>query len=88
MCQFHLLKPRLATCNTQTWPPPFSFLLKLCVLILHIYNYHSPPFQLNLKHQAGGVTFAHFVKACHCYCCCLRLAKRGRSTVVTKEGCK
>ena len=38
------LKVRSATCESRSRPPPLSFLLKLCVIVLHTHRYHPPKF--------------------------------------------
>ena len=80
------LKLRSTTCEARSRPPPLSFLLKLCVIVLHTHRYHPPKFHLNLKHHDGILIFAHFARAA----CCLLLAtaKPGRSTLDTKKGYK
>ena len=78
------LKLRSATCESRSWPPPFSFLLKLCVIVLHTHRYHPPKFQPNLKHHDGVLIFPHFARAA----CCLLAAIPGRSTLDTKKGYK
>ena len=83
------LKLRFATCESRSRPPPLSFLLKLCVIVLHTHRYHAPKFQPNLKHHDGVPIFTHFARAA---ACCLLLlaaaAKPGRSTLDTKKGYK
>ena len=75
--------------------PPLSFLLKLCVIVLHTHRYHPPKFHPNLKHHDGFLIFPHFacaaclLAACLLACCliaCLLAAKPGRSTLDTKKG--
>ena len=85
--KLQFLKLRYATCESRSRPPPLSFLLKLCVIVLHIHRYHAPKFQPNPKHHDGDLIFFPF-RACCCLlaaCCCL-LAKPGRSTLDTKKG--
>ena len=65
--QLQLLKLRSTTCDTRSGPPPLSFLLKLCVIVLHTHSYHAPKFQPNPKHLAGVMVFLHFARAA---CCC------------------
>ena len=84
------LKLRSATCESRSRPPPLSFLLKLCVIVLHTHRYHAPKFQPNPKHHDGVPIFTHFARAA---ACCLLLlaaaaAKPGRSTLDTKKGYK
>ena len=90
--KLQLLKMRSATCESRSWPPPLSFSLKLCVIVLHTHRYHAPKFQPNPKHHDGGLLFAHFARAAACLlACCLLLAaaaKPGRSTLDTKKGYK
>ena len=84
-----LLKLRSATCESCSRPPPLSFSLKLCVIVLHTHRYHPPKFQPNPKHHDGGLIFAHFARAaCLLATCCLLHAKPGRSTLDTKKGHK
>ena len=84
------LKVRSATCKSRSWPPPLSFLLNLCVIVLHTHRYHPPKFPPNPKHHDGVLIFSHFSRAA---ACCLLLlaaaaAKPGRSTLDTKKGYK
>ena len=64
------LKPRSATCESRSRPPPLSFLLKLFVIVLHTHRYHPPKFHLNLnlRHHNGVLIFPFRS------CCCLLLA--------------
>ena len=91
------LKLRSATCKSRSRPPPLSFLLKLCVIVLHTHRYHPPKFHSNLNPHDGVLIFTHFALAAACClllaaaCCCLLLllaAKPGRSTLDTKKGYK
>ena len=90
--QLQCLKLRSATCESRSRPPPLSFLLKLCVIVLHTHRYHPPKFQPNLKHHNGVLIFTHFARAAAACClmlaACLLAAKRGRSTLDTKKGYK
>ena len=91
--KLQFLKLRSATCESCSWPPPLSFLLKLCVIVLHTHRYHAPKFQLNLKHHDGVLIFPHFARAAACLllAACLlaaAAAKPGRSTLDTKKGYK
>ena len=94
--KLQILKPRSATCESRSRPPPLSFLLKLCVIVLHTHRYHPPKYHPNLKHHDGNLIFTHFARAAACClllaACCLLLAaaaaKRGRSTLDTKKGYK
>ena len=65
--QFLTLRP--ATCESRSRPPPLSFLLKLCVIVLHTHRYH-PPNHPNLKHHNGVLIFTYFARAAACCCCC------------------
>ena len=65
------LKLRSATCESCSRPPPLSFLLKLCVIVLHTHRYHPPKFHRNLKHHDGGLIFPHFARAACLLACCL-----------------
>ena len=75
--KLQFLKLRSSTCDSCSRPPPLSFLLKLCVVVLHSHRYHAPKFHPNLKHHGGILIFSHFVRAvaacllaCCCCCCC------------------
>ena len=67
--KLQFLKLRSATCESCSRPPPWSFSLKLCVIVLHTHRYHAPKFQLNPKHHDGVLIFTHF--ACAAACCLL-----------------
>ena len=82
--KLQFLKLRSATCESRSRPPPLSFLLKLCVIVLHTHRYHPPKFQPNVKHHDGNLIFYPF-RAC---CLLLVAAKRGRSTLDPKKGYK
>ena len=76
--KLQFLKLRSATCESRSRPPPLSFLLNLCVIVLQTHRYHPPKFQLNLKHHDGVLIFPHFARAAACLllaaaCCCLLL---------------
>ena len=87
--KLQFLKLRSATCKSRSRPPPSSFLLKLCVIVLHTHRYHPPKFHPNLKHHDGVLIFTHFARAAACLLACLlAAAKPGRSTVDTKKGYK
>ena len=64
--QLQFLKLRSATCESRSRPPPLSFLLKLCVIVLHTHRYHPPKFQPNLKHHNGVLIFSHFARVAAC----------------------
>ena len=84
--KLQFLKLRSATCESRSRPPPLSFLLKLCAIVLHTHRYHPPKFHRNLEHHDGVLIFYPFRA-----CCCLLLAaaaKPGRSTLDTKKGYK
>ena len=83
--KLQFLKLRSATCESRSRPPPLSFLLKLCVIVLHTHRYHPPNFHPNLKHHDGVLIFPHFARAA---ACCLLAAKPGRSTLDTTKGYK
>ena len=90
--KLQLLERRSGTCESRSRPPPLSFLLKLCVIVLHTHRYHAPKFHPNLKHHDGVSDFYPF-RACCCLlatCCCLlaAAAKPSRSTLDTKKGYK
>ena len=92
--KLQFLKLRSATCESRSRLPPWSFLLKLCVIVLHTHRYRAPKFHPNLKHHDGVLIFTHFARAaCLLACllaCCLLLAaaKPSWSTLDTKEGYK
>ena len=83
--KLQFLKLRSATCESRSRPPPLSFLLKLCVIVLHTHRYHPPKFHPNLKHHDGDLIFSHFARVTSCL---LLAAKPGRSTLDTKKGYK
>ena len=86
--KLQFLKLRSATCESRSRPPPLSFSLKLCVIVLHTHRYHPPKFQPNLKHHDGVLIFSHFARAACLQLACLLAAKPGRSTLDTKKGYK
>ena len=86
--KLQFLKPRSATCESRSRPPPLSFPLKLCVIVLHTHRYHAPKFQPNPKHHDGGLTFSHFARAACLLAAAAAAAKPGRSTLDTKKGYK
>ena len=90
--KLQFLKPRSATCDSCSRPPPLSFWLILCVVVPHTHRYHPPKFQPNPKHHYGILIFSHFARAAACLllaaCCLLAAAKPGRSTLDTKKGYK
>ena len=65
--KLQFLKLRSATCESRSRPPPLSFLLKLCVIVLHTHRYHAPKFHPNLKHHDGVLIFSHLARAAACY---------------------
>ena len=67
--KLQFLKLRSATCDSCSWPPPLSFLLKLCVVVPHTHKYYLPKFQPNPKHHDGNLIFPPFARAA-----CLLLA--------------
>ena len=71
--KMQFLKLRSATCESRSRPPSLSFLLKLCMIILHTHRYHPPKFQPNLKHHDGVLIFSHFAHAACLLACCLLL---------------
>ena len=73
--KLQFLKLRSATCENRSRPPPLSFSVKLCVIVLHTPMYHQPTFHLNPKHHNGILIFTHFARAAACClllaaCCC------------------
>ena len=71
--KLQFLKLRSATCESRSRPPPLSFWLKLCVIVLHTHRYHAPKFHANLKHHDGVLIFTRFACAA-CLLRCLLLA--------------
>ena len=67
--KLQVLKLRSATCESRSRPPPLSFSLKLCVIVLHTHRYHPPKFQPNPQNHDGVPIFTHFARAA-----CLLLA--------------
>ena len=87
--KLQFLKLRSATCESRSRPPLSSFLLKLCVIVLHTHRYHPPKLHSNPKHHDGVLILAHFARAaCLLLAACCLLAKPGRSTLDTKKGYK
>ena len=86
--KLQFLKPRSATCEPLSRPPPLSFLLKLCVIVLHTHRYHARKFHPSLKHHDGVLIFPHFARAACLLLACLLAAKPGRSTLDPKKGYK
>ena len=86
--KLQFLKLRSATCESCSRPPPLSFLLKLCVIVLHTHRYHAPKFHANLKHHDGVLIFSHFARAACLLAAAAAAAKPGRSTLDTKKGYK
>ena len=72
--KMQFLKMGSATCESRSRPPPLSFLLKFCVIVLHTHRYHAPKFHPNLKHHDGDLIFSHFACAVACLLACLLLA--------------
>ena len=73
--KLQFLKPRSATCESRSRPPPSTFLLKLCVIVLHTHRYHPPKFHWNPKHHDEVLNLAHFARAaCLLLACCLLAA--------------
>ena len=77
--KLQFLKLRSANCESRSRPPPLSFLLKLCVIVLHTHRYHAPRFQPNPKHHDGLLIFVHFAcAACFLLAACFfAVAARG-----------
>ena len=68
------LKLRSATCESCSRPPPLSFLLKLCVIVLHTHRYHPPKFHPDLKHHDGVLIFFPISRVLLACCCLLAAA--------------
>ena len=86
--KLQFLKLRSASCESRSRPPPLSFSLKRCVIVLHTHRYHAPKFHRNLNPHDGVLIFTHFARAACCLLACLLAAKPGRSTLDTKKGYK
>ena len=90
--KLQFLKLRSATCESRSWPPPLSLMLKFCVIVLHTQWHHAPKLQPNRKHHNEVLIFAYFARnaACLLLACCLLAAttKPGTSTLDTKKGYK
>ena len=87
--KLQFLKLRSATCDTRSRPPPLSFLLKLCVIVLQTHRYHAPKFHPNPKHHDRCPFRACCLLACLLLACLLAAAaKPARSTLDTKKGYK
>ena len=69
--KLQFLKLRSATCESRSRPPPLSFLLKLCVIVLRTHRYHPPKFHPNLKHHDGVLISPHFARATCLLAACL-----------------
>ena len=61
--KLQFLKPRSATCDSCSRPPPLSLWLIFCVIVPHTHRYHPPKFQPNPKHHGGVLIFTHFARA-------------------------
>ena len=89
--KLQFLKLRSATCESRSRPPPLSFLLTPCMIVLHTHRYHPPKFHPNLKHHDGVLIFPHLARAACCWLLAAAAAaavKPGRSTLDTKKGYK
>ena len=67
--KLQFLKPRSATCESRSRPPRLSFLLKLCVIVLHTHRYHPRKFHANLKHHDGVLIFCCLLLLAAACCC-------------------
>ena len=72
--KLQFLKLRSATCGSRSRPLPWSFLLKLCMIVLHTHRYHPPKFHRNPKHHNVVPILAHFARAACLLLACLLLA--------------
>ena len=87
--KLQFLKLRSATCESCSRPPLLSFLLKLCVIVLHTHRYHAPKFHPNPKHHDGFLIFFPFRTCCLlAAAAAAAAAKPSRSTLDTKKGYK
>ena len=71
--KLQLLKLRSATCQSRFGPPPLSFSLKLCVIVLHTHRYHPPKFSHKSEAPQRKSGFSPF-RACCCLPACLLAA--------------
>ena len=71
--KLQFLKLMSATSESRSRPPPLSFSLKLCVIVLHTHRYRPPKFHPKLKHHDGVLIFSHFARAACCLLACLLL---------------
>ena len=69
--KMQFLKLRSATCESWFRPPALSFLLKLCVIVLHTHRFYRPKLHTNPKHHDGILFFGHFARAACCLLACL-----------------
>ena len=81
-----ILKPGSATCEPRSRPPLLSFLVKLCVIVLHTHRYHPSKFQPNSKHQDKILIFPHFARVVVACCCLLPIFKAFRELGRVKTG--
>ena len=72
--KLQFLKLRSATCESRSRPPPLSFSLKLCVIVLHTHRYHPPKFHPNLKHHDAFFPISRVPLACLLLACLLLAA--------------
>ena len=95
--KLQFLKLRSATCESRSRPPPLSFLLKLCVIVLHTHRYHPPNVQPNPNHHDSTKCStkskpprrrSDFYPFRACCCLLVAAAKPGRSTLDNKKGYK
>ena len=74
-------KMRSATCESRSRPPPLSFPLNLCVIVLHTHRHHPP--------KILPISRVLLLACCLLLPpCLLAAAKPGRSTLDTKKAYK
>ena len=87
--KLQFLKLRSATCEARSRPPPLSFWLKLCMIVLHTHRYHPSKLHPNVKHHDGVLIFSRFARAaCLLAAAAAAAVKPGTSTLDTKKGYK
>ena len=64
--KLQFLNVRSTTCDNRSWPPPLSFSLKLCVIVLHTHRNRQGKFHPNMKPHDGCLIFAHFARGATC----------------------
>ena len=71
--KLQFLKLRSATCESCSRLPLLSFMLRLCVIVLHTHRYHPQKVQPNPKQHDGVLSFTYFARAACLLAACLLL---------------